>query len=160
MRSLTQWIDNYAQCHQNPTNIIIHHICVPAIQFGLLGLLWLVRLPLPDSWPYGLTNLASVLVVLSMIYYFLLSWRLTLGMLILTAVMLLGVDLLFNINILLEVSMSIFITAWVSQFIGHMIEGKRPSFFEDIHFLLIGPLWVLTHLYTVLGLPIDEGGQQ
>ena len=84
----------------------------------------------------------------------------TLGMLLLTAVMLLGVDLLFSFNILLEVSLSIFVIAWIGQFVGHMIEGKRPSFFEDMRFLLIGPLWVLTHLYTVLGLPIDEGGQQ
>jgi uncharacterized membrane protein YGL010W len=160
MRSLAHWLDRYALCHQNSANKIIHHICVPAIQFSLLGLLWLVRLPFPESWPYVVTNPAFVLVILAMIYYFMLSWRLTLGMLLLTAVMLLGVDLLFSFNVLLEASLSIFVIAWMGQFVGHMIEGKRPSFFEDIRFLLIGPLWVLTHLYTVLGLPIDKGGQQ
>jgi len=160
MRSLAQWIDNYAQCHQNPGNILIHHICVPAIQFSLLGLLWLVQLPFPESWPYALTNLAFVLVILAMIYYLMLSWRLALGMLLLSVVMLSGVDFLYQLNILLEVSISIFVVAWIGQFIGHFIEGKRPSFLEDMRFLLIGPLWVLAHLYTVLGLPIDKGGQQ
>ena len=105
------------------------------------------------------TNMAFVIVVLAMIYYMVLSWRLALGMLLLTAVMLLVVDLLFRINVLLEVSITIFITAWVGQFVGHMIEGKKPSFFDDLRFLLIGPLWVLSHLYIGLGLQIDDGGQ-
>jgi len=119
-----------------------------------------VQLPFPESWPYALTNLAFVLVILAMIYYLMLSWRLALGMLLLSVVMLSGVDFLYQLNILLEVSISIFVVAWIGQFIGHFIEGKRPSFLEDMRFLLIGPLWVLAHLYTVLGLPIDKGGQQ
>lgn len=106
------------------------------------------------------TNMAFVIVVLAMAYYIVLSWRLALGMLLLTVVMLLVVDLLFRVNILLEVSITIFITAWVGQFVGHMIEGKRPSFFDDLRFLLIGPLWVLSHLYIRLGLQIDDGGQR
>ena len=32
--------------------------------------------------------------------------------------------------------------AWIGQFIGHKIEGAKPSFFEDLQFLLIGPAWV------------------
>lgn len=43
---------------------------------------------------------------------------------------------------LFYVALGIFILAWIGQFIGHKIEGKRPSFFKDIQFLLIGPLWV------------------
>ena len=37
---------------------------------------------------------------------------------------------------------TLFVIAWVGQFYGHKIEGKKPSFFDDLQFLLIGPLWV------------------
>jgi uncharacterized membrane protein YGL010W len=46
----------------------------------------------------------------------------------------------------------IFVVGWIGQFIGHAIEGKRPSFMKDIQFLLIGPLWLLGHLYRKLGI--------
>ena len=160
MRSLAQWLDDYEVCHKNPTNRLIHHICVPSIQFSLLGLLWLVSLPLPENWPYVLTNMAFMLIMLAMVVYFLLSWRIAVGMLLMSAVMLIGIDFLFKIGILFEVSISIFIIAWIGQFIGHLIEGKKPSFFEDLRFLLIGPLWVSAHLYGTLDLMIDKDSQR
>ena len=49
-------------------------------------------------------------------------------------------------------SLAIFVIAWVGQFIGHKIEGKKPSFFEDLQFLMIGPLWLLGHLYRKFGI--------
>ncbi|HDZ8845068.1 Mpo1-like protein [Aeromonas veronii] len=42
---------------------------------------------------------------------------------------------------------------WIAQFVGHKIEGKRPSFLADLQFLLIGPAWVLASLYRRLGIP-------
>jgi uncharacterized membrane protein YGL010W len=43
-------------------------------------------------------------------------------------------------------SLLIFVVAWVGQFYGHHIEGKKPSFLKDLQFLLIGPAWVLEKL--------------
>jgi len=34
----------------------------------------------------------------------------------------------------------------VLQFIGHKLEGKKPSFFEDVQYLWVGPLFVLRPL--------------
>ena len=45
----------------------------------------------------------------------------------------------------------VFVVAWVGQFVGHHIEGRRPSFFTDLKYLLIGPLWTLDKLYRKLG---------
>ena len=53
-----------------------------------------------------------------------------------------------------KLSMLIFIFAWIGQFIGHKIEGQKPSFFEDIQFLLIGPAWLLSFIYKKLGVPL------
>ena len=45
----------------------------------------------------------------------------------------------------------LFALAWLGQFIGHAIEGRRPSFFKDLPFLLIGPLWLLADVYRRAG---------
>ncbi len=52
----------------------------------------------------------------------------------------------------LPLSVAIFVLAWIGQFIGHKIEGKKPSFLDDLRFLLIGPLFVLSFLYRRLNL--------
>ena len=48
--------------------------------------------------------------------------------------------------------LAIFVVAWIGQFIGHAIEGRRPSFFKDLQFLLIGPIWLLAFVYRSIGL--------
>ena len=118
--------------------------------------MWLVRLPVPETWPYALSNLASLIVILAMSYYFILAWPIALGMLIMSLLMLVAIHFIFLSGYLFEVSLLLFIVAWAGQFWGHHIEGKKPSFFEDLRFLLIGPLWVLSHFYQALGLSVDS----
>ena len=77
-------------------------------------------------------------------------------MLLLTLVMLVVINYLHAQDVLFEISLVVFIAAWVGQLVGHKIEGKRPSFFEDVRFLLIGPLWVLVHFYESVGLRPDK----
>ena len=48
-------------------------------------------------------------------------------------------------------ALGVFVVAWIGQFIGHKIEGRRPSFFTDLKYLLVGPLWTLSKLYKALG---------
>jgi uncharacterized membrane protein YGL010W len=152
MKKLDTWLSEYAESHQHPVNQAIHHVCVPLIVFSLLGLLWLVPGGLHQQYPSYL-NLATLLVIVALVYYFFLSILFAAGMLIASALMLLSIWWLFVTNApLFEISVFIFILAWVGQFVGHRIEGKKPSFFKDIQFLLIGPLWVLAHFYSWLGI--------
>jgi len=48
----------------------------------------------------------------------------------------------------------LFVAAWVGQFWGHKVEGKKPSFFKDVQFLLIGPAWLLSFIYKRVGIPV------
>jgi uncharacterized membrane protein YGL010W len=50
--------------------------------------------------------------------------------------------------------LGLFAAAWVGQFKGHQIEGKKPSFLKDLQFLLVGPAWLLHFVYRKAGLPI------
>ena len=139
-------MSEYGESHQNSTNKLLHWICVPLIILSLLGLLWSLPAPLPVNW-------AVTLIILAMIYYLLISPSLAAGMLIVvTCVM----ALLYGLNSLIAslwlVWVAVFVIAWIGQFVGHIAEGKRPSFFKDVQFLLIGPLWLLSFIYRKLGI--------
>ena len=49
-------------------------------------------------------------------------------------------------------SLTLFVIAWIFQFIGHKIEGAKPSFFKDILFLMVGPAFFMGYIYRRLGL--------
>ena len=61
---------------------------------------------------------------------------------------------LFDKGLLVTIYLSIFVIAWIGQFLGHKIEGKKPAFFKDLQFLLIGPLWLLSFIYNKLNIKI------
>lgn len=137
-RSKEQWLAEYQETHLNPTNKNIHTICVPLIAFSLLGILWQL-----SSSISILLNGATVFSALSLVFYARLGLKPFIQMLFLILVFLLIIGLLQNFTMPhLIFYVSIFIVAWIGQFVGHKIEGKKPSFFKDIQFLLIGPLWV------------------
>jgi uncharacterized membrane protein YGL010W len=137
-RQIDSLLARYAESHVNPVNEIIHFICVPAIMFSLLGLLWAMH-PLA----------ALIVAVASQAYYFMLSVSFALGMLLMSGAMLWVLSVLPQ-DIVLPIALAVFVVAWIGQFIGHKIEGRKPSFFEDLRFLLIGPLFVLGFLYRRL----------
>jgi len=147
-----EWFQKYGESHQNPINKIIHWICIPLIMFSLMGMLW--SIPLPSSIQvHPLINLGTLLIVGAMIFYVKLSPALAFGMLLVGNAMLYGNYLLSQQNInLFQISLLIFFLAWGGQFIGHKIEGKKPSFFEDLKFLLVGPMWLLGFIYRKLGI--------
>ena len=99
-------------------------------------------------------NWATLAAAAALIYYLVLSPALALGLLLAFAVLLAITRLLAGLPWPLWLtSIVIFVIAWIGQFIGHAVEGKRPSFFKDIQFLLIGPLWLLASAYRRLSIP-------
>ena len=150
MNSVQDWLEAYGDSHQNPVNKKIHWICVPLIMFSLLGLLCLVKVPFVIKSDY--INASTILISIVSIYYFRLSMPMGVGMLSISIIMLSLISYISSFNINFPFYISIFIFAWVGQFIGHKIEGKKPSFLEDLQFLLIGPLWLLAQLYNSLNI--------
>lgn len=138
-RTIDLLLAQYATSHLHPTNELIHCVCVPVIMFSLLGLLWRIHpVAALAAGAWGLW------------YYARLSRPFALGMLAMTFLMLVILAIMPTFT-LLPVSIALFVVAWIGQFIGHKIEGKKPSFLDDVRFLLIGPLFVLRILYRRLG---------
>lgn len=149
-RPVDVYFDKYAESHQNPTNKLIHWICVPLIVFSLMGLVWAIPFPhIKFLAQYnGFFNWASFLIAFSIYYYYKLSPTLSYLMLLLLFAFSYGIIQLETWQktggpMLWQVCLAIFILSWAGQFIGHKIEGKKPSFLDDIKFLLIGPIWLL-----------------
>ncbi len=154
MRSVADWLGEYGESHVDPTNKLLHWVCVPLIVLALMGMLWSIPVPGRFTAVSSWLNWATLIAVLALVYYASLSLRLTIGIAIAFAAMFAIVDALDGLAWpLWMTSLAIFVAAWIGQFIGHAIEGKRPSFFKDIQFLLIGPLWLLAALYRRLGIP-------
>ena len=140
MRTIDTLLAQYGESHRNHVNEWVHIVCVPLIVFSLLGLLWSVH-----------ASVALLGSTLALYYYYKLSRPFAAGMLLMLAVML-GVLLIMPPLTILPVSLAVFVLAWIGQFIGHQIEGKKPSFLDDLRFLLVGPLFVLGFLYRRLRL--------
>ncbi|MBN3004839.1 DUF962 domain-containing protein [Chromobacterium alkanivorans] len=128
-------MQEYDLSHRHPVNIRIHKICVPAIVFALLGLLASVPAPLNPAW---------LAVAAGLAFYWRLGRAAALAMAALCLPMLLALEAAARAGLPLALpALALFVVAWIGQFVGHAIEGRKPSFLRDLQFLLIGPLWTL-----------------
>lgn len=158
MRRIDELLAEYGESHQNATNKAIHWICVPLIFFSVVGLIASIpsgpiQALLGEGNPYA--NWATVVLVLVTVYYVTLSIPLSIGLVLFALVCVFLTNLIGTLNVapLWAVSLGIFVVAWIGQFYGHKVEGKKPSFFKDVQFLMIGPAWLMHFIYKRLGIP-------
>ena len=139
MRRVDELFARYAESHQNPANKAIHWLCVPLITWSVIALIW--------AWsPVA----AYIFIGAALVFYVWLSPAVAVGMLGVAAALVYPLTLL-GPHVLMT-AIVVFVVAWIGQFIGHKIEGRKPSFFEDIKFLLVGPAWLLSFVYRRFGI--------
>ncbi len=139
IRKVDQLIAHYGSSHTHPTNELIHYVAIPLIMLSIAGLIFALH-----PW------VMYVFIAASMVYYARLSGIFFVSMVIWSAGI---VALVYAMGSqVLIASVVIFVFAWTIQFIGHKIEGKKPSFLEDLQYLWIGPLFVLSKLFAKLGI--------
>ncbi len=152
-RNIHQWFAEYGESHQNPTNKSIHWICVPVIYFCVVGLLWSIPSPFMDGWlSHGWV--AKISVGLVGIFYLRISLPIMVGMM-LFSIACLVVARWLDLHApwpLWAICATLFVLAWIGQFYGHKVEGRKPSFLKDLQFLMIGPAWLMGSLYRRMGI--------
>lgn len=157
MRKIDLLLQEYGMSHQNQTNKLIHWICVPSIFFSIVGLIYSIPSEQISAFmPFleGFANWATFILLIVLVYYVSLSPPLALGMFFFSALCLALANFLeleFPGKLWL-ISIGIFVVAWIFQFYGHKIEGKKPSFLKDLQFLLIGPAWLMHFIYKKIGI--------
>lgn len=134
MKTADEWFSEYNESHQNKTNKLIHWVCVPTILFSIIGILM-----------HFSALLTAGLIVLTLVMYTRMDVVLAVAMTALIAVMTALVAILpFGFGTYI----AIFVLAWIGQFYGHKVEGKKPSFLKDLQFLLVGPAWCMDAYLT------------
>ena len=142
MKSGQEWIAEYSESHRNPKNKRLHWICVPAILWTVIAFLW--SIPVPEALRvHPWVNWATLFVVAAQLFYIIFGVAIFVTMLLVSVGMLFFTAWLEQVApfALWQIALVVFIIAWIGQFIGHHIEGKKPSFFKDLLFLLVGPAW-------------------
>ncbi|WP_460456239.1 Mpo1 family 2-hydroxy fatty acid dioxygenase [Arenimonas alkanexedens] len=151
-RPIDRWLSSYSGDHVNSTNQLIHLLCVPAIVWSVTAVMWVIPVPL------ALVNQGAWMAIgmfLAWAWYWRLSRPLAIGMLVVfVAFGFLNRMLWMKLGSsgLLWLALGVFVVAWIGQFVGHKIEGRKPSFLTDLSYLLVGPLWTLEKLYRKLGI--------
>jgi uncharacterized membrane protein YGL010W len=158
MRTLDEWFSEYGESHQNHTNKMIHWVCVPLIFYSFLGLLWSIPFDfIANKFPTSIQPFVTpgmIVSIIVLIFYLRLSVPIFWGILVMITI---GVIVCYTIRMyssipLWAISLVVFVIAWIGQFYGHKVEGKKPSFLKDVQFLLIGPAWVIAFLYRKLNI--------
>ena len=162
MKKIELLLNEYGSSHKNSINKLIHWICVPSIFLSIVALIWSIPLgPLEQLkiYEYQLINWATICMIFVLLYYLKLSPILTIGMLVFSSLCLFITNYIENLILekvinyhLWVIALIIFAISWVIQFVGHEIEGKKPSFLKDIQFLLIGPAWLMHFIYKKLNI--------
>ena len=150
-RPIDRWFESYSGDHRNDTNQLIHVFAVPAILWSVVALLWCIPM-FGTLFRNGIW--AGLAMFASWVFYNRLSRPIGYGMLAVFFVM--GcicrlIEQRYGLQTLLYSAISVFVVAWIAQFIGHKIEGKKPSFLTDLVYLMIGPIWVLSKFYRKMG---------
>ncbi len=154
MREIDKLLNEYGKSHKNKTNKLIHWVMVPSIFFSIVGLVMSIPVFVGKTM---FVNFATIALILSLFYYLKLSKPLFFGFCFWAVFCLYGNFKIYefggysNAN-LAKISFAIFFVAWIFQFIGHKIEGAKPSFLDDLKFLLVGPAWLLHFIYKKLGI--------
>lgn len=157
MRSVDSWFAEYDISHKNDINKRVHWICVPLIFFSVIGLSHEVNFPfiasfLPMEYHF-FANLSSLIILGGLLFYLRMSLTIFIFMILACSLCLTGVFFLESKGINLWVSLFLFIGAWIGQFIGHHVEGKKPSFLKDLQFLFVGPAWCIAFVFRKIGIP-------
>lgn len=129
---LRQYLDEYALSHQHPINVQLHNVCVPLIAWSSLGF--------AHSFTIMVVPASYLCACLTLVLYALFrNTKVEVFIAICLALFLYSYSFVPNLR---WVCLGLFIAGWIGQLLGHKFELKKPSFTEDLVFLLIGPIWV------------------
>lgn len=139
-RRVDQLLAHYGESHQDATNGAIHCVAIPLIMVSTVGLFYAIH-----PW------VAYAFLLFGLGYYVRVGSPVFLATMAVLTVVMIGIVQALGAYVL-PVSAAVFVIAWVAQFVGHRIEGRKPSFFEDLQYLFVGPLFVLAKLFNKLGI--------
>ncbi len=154
MRTADFWLDRYSRHHRYWLNRVLHAVAIPLAVIGVTGLLWALPVPAAFTEISPALNWGTAFLLAAVVYYFILSIPLAIGLLpfVLATTGILGrLDALAPA--LWQTSLTLLLAAVLLQAIGHLRDGGRLRVLEDLHYLMIGPVWMMAAAFRRLGIP-------
>ena len=155
MSESTHWLEKYERSHTNLSYPGIYWASVPTVVLGTVGLLWLT--PVPDEFVAisPLLNWGSAFLMVSAVYYFIISLSLAIGMLpFVLGVAAFQTWLAQSEFSPLRVSIGLLAAGVIGLWLGQRHAGGIIAVVKDLQMMMIGPVWLLSELYRRFGIPI------
>ena len=148
------WLAAYDAGHTHGPNRALHWFCAPLFTAGCIGLLSCLPVPAALTSLSPAFHWGTLFVMASIVYYFIMSITLALGVIPFLAAVLAVIAWLEaqSAPVLLCSAIALLVAA-SGQFIGHRLEGGQASLMRDLHYVAIAPIWVLAAIYRKLGIP-------
>ncbi len=154
MQEAENWLELYGHSHSNVQFAVIYWLSVPLLVLATVGMLW--SLPVPEAFSEisPILNWGSTFLMAAVVYYFIISMSLAIGMLpFIFGVALAQIWLLEASWSLARISASLFVISLLGLYLGHMKHGGLRAVLHDVQLLMIAPAWLLANLYRRIGIP-------
>lgn len=150
MKTLETQLSTYASYHRDARNVATHFIGIPLIVLAAAALLSRPTL----VWAGWSVSPAWAVAAATGVYYLRLDKALGVLMcaLLALAVAFGGWAATLGTSAWLGLGVGMFVVGWVFQFVGHVWEGRKPAFVDDLVGLAIGPLFIVTEALFAFGL--------
>jgi uncharacterized membrane protein YGL010W len=154
MADTDKWLDDYGKSHRNIRYPPVYWACVPMLVVGVVGLLW--AMPVPEAFLAisPALNWATAFLLAAVVYYFIISMPLAIGMLpFLAAVVTFELWLQHSQYSALRAAAGLTLASVVGLYLGRRENSGFKAVLEDVQLLMIAPFWLLSLLYRRLGIP-------
>lgn len=154
MPETDRWLKEYGESHQDLGNPVIYWAAVPTLVVATVGMLWAMPAPYEFREISPVLNWGSAFLMAALVYYFIISVPLAIGMLpIVFALSGFQIWLAKSSLATVPVSAVLFLLSVAGLFWGQRPGNGKNGVFQDIQMMMIAPVWLLSRLYRRLGIP-------
>lgn len=154
MTDADHWLTHFEDSHRDVTFPLLYWLAVPALVLGTVGLLWSLQVPAAFSAISPVLNWGTTFLMASVVYYFIISLSLAIGMLpFMFGIVAFEMWLEAGGLPLRQVAASLILAGVIGLYLGRYRSGGTSAVVRDIQLMMIGPIWLLSNLYRRLGIP-------
>jgi hypothetical protein len=154
MPETDRWLREYGERHADVRFGGIYWVAVLTLVVGTVGMLWSLPVPAEFSRISPILNWGSSFLMASVVYYFIISMPLAIGMLpFIFGVAAVQIWLSGSPYPLVLVSSALFALSLAGLWLGHRGNGGLRAVMHDVQLMMIAPAWLLSALYRRFGIP-------
>jgi len=154
MQERDTWLTDYGDDHRDLRFAGIYWVAVLGLVFGCVGLLWSLPVPAEFEQISPALNWGSTFLMAAMVYYFIISMPLAIGMLpFMLGIAAAQIWLQYSPWSLAWVAGLLFALSLIGIYAGRRTSGGLRAVFRDVQAMMIAPVWLLSVLYRRFGIP-------